>query len=213
METLKSSLDTIMFSGYVAGAFCLGGFIYTSGALGSISNDITAIEKNESAEKEKKLDESARGASAILLDDMKEEKSKRVDVYTSLKNYFDTYFILSAIILSLLVLCTGGLYNTVNGLDFVKCLADDWGYNLARADFIYLYGGLYTVILLLFYVPAKMRFNEITVPDPLKKQAGATDNKWYSFLKNPFSNLKESLIAVSPLLVSIVQSLFDTLFK
>jgi hypothetical protein len=103
----------------------------------------------------------------------------------------------------------------VNSLDFIKLPDDDWGYSPARTDFIYLYGGLHTIILLLVYIPAKMRFSEINIGEEgastNEKKTG--DDKWYNILKNPFGQIKGVLIAASPLIASLVQALFDLLFN
>jgi hypothetical protein len=226
LRTLGTSLAMIAVLGYAAGAFCLSGFIYNAAMLTSVSNDVKVS-------KEKILDkEQAPGYdkdNATLQQEIKMLKtgiaSKKIAVDNLLK-YFNNYFILSAIILSLMVLCTGALYSTVSSLDFIKLLEDDWGYSPVRTDFVYLYAGLHTVILLLIYVPAKIRFNEIkTLFDGIelddknaeRNTANGTDKetkgKWYDFLKDSFNAMKGTLLAVSPLLASLTQSLLDMLFK
>jgi hypothetical protein len=95
----------------------------------------------------------------------------------------------------------------VNSLDFLKLLINNWGYQPVGNDFIYLYGGLYTIILLLVYVPAKMRFSEVDMPDNDQPTTTLIDK-----FKNPIGKISGLLVATSPLLVSIIQSLFDILF-
>jgi hypothetical protein len=150
-------------------------------------------------------------AEQILLDSKVAEQDEQQTVFSKLTKIFQTYFLLAATILSLMVLCTGALYSTVNSLDFIKLLADDWGYSPARTDFIYLYGGLYSIVLLLVYIPAKMRFSEVDISD--KPPVPAENAKWYDFLKDPFGALRGTLVATSPLLVSLIQSLLDVLFR
>lgn len=193
MRSLTTSMAMVTVLGYLGGAFCLAGFIHTAAMLGYFTRQINraAIEAGPSAT-----------ASTALTTEQK--------IYIGLQSAFQTYFILSAVILSLLVLTTGALFSTVNSLDFVKLLSDDWGYSPARTDFVYLYGGLHTVILLLVYIPAKMRFSEITikgVPD------APPHGKWFDTIKSPFGPLKEVLIAASPLLASVVQSMVDIFFN
>jgi hypothetical protein len=220
MKSWKISLRLMMALGYIAGAFCLAGFIYKAAMLGyfvkTIKTKKKEIEKQQ-AELKKVTDSNAPQAvidtTAAALGDNQTANSKDKAIYQSLYTSFHTYFILSATILSLMVFCTAGLYTTINSLDFVKLLQDDWGYSPARTDFIYLYGGLHTLILLLVYIPAKMRFSEINLGAEPATNGNPDSEKWYDFLQNPFSHLKELAIAASPFLASLIQSLFDVAFK
>lgn len=195
MSSLSRAMWWTTIIGYIAGGFCLAGFIYTAGSLGFIRDNLESIRQ-------------LAGTNSVS----DEEKKRQATIYLNLRKYFNTYFFLSSVILSVLVLCTGGLYTVVNSLDFVKLLSDDWGYSPARSEFVFLYGGLHTVVLLLVYIPAKMRFSEMMIEDTGKPLQDG-DKKWYEIVKNPFGQLKEVLVAVSPLLASLLQSLFDILFS
>lgn len=226
MYHIKDSMLLIQVLGFAAGACCLAGFIYTASLLAyfarSVKTSRNSIKETRAAllELSATQDESKTEAQMksqtekeVELAESTEQEKKDKEIYEGLKGFFSTYFIISAIILSLLVLCTGGLYSIINNLDFVNLLSDDWGYSPVRNDFIYLYGGLYTVMLLLVYIPAKMRFSEISFAGEEGNNGEAgKETKWYQFLKNPFSQIKELLVAASPLLASLVQSLFQALF-
>lgn len=218
MKSLPITLSLVQILGYIAGSFCLAGFIHTAAMLGYFAKDISVRKKKIETQNKLDISEVIKNCETnsesnqdelTLLRNIQLENKK---IYISLYDFFNTYFVLSAIILSLMVLCTGALFSTVNSLDFVKLITDDWGYSPARTDFIYLYGGLHTVVLLLVYIPAKMRFGEIDiVGEDVKPQQA--NSKWFDFLKSPFSQLKNVLIVTSPFLASLIQSLFDLVFK
>lgn len=194
MRGFNRAMKGMMFIGYLAGACCLAGFFHTASMLGFFARCINSNVKSPNDDK------------------LSEEDLKNLDIYNKLKKYFDNYLLLAASILSLLVLCTGTLFSTVNSLNFIKLLADDWGYSLARPDYILMYGALHSVVLLLAYIPASFSFSEIE----LKRPATAEAEKKRSFqdiLKTPMSRLGDIVIAASPLLTGVLQSVFETMFK
>src|SRR5690606_9236140 len=104
-------------------------------------------------------------ADLLIMEEIQTEQNRDKAIHDGLGKTFHAYFILSAILLSLLVVSTGALYSAVNSLDFIKLLTDDWGYSPVRSEFVYLYGALYTIILLLIYVPARIRLEESAVAE------------------------------------------------
>jgi hypothetical protein len=226
LSTLSVTVKVIFFLGYATGAFCLAGFIYNAAMLTYVSKNIKS-KKGEFLKKQATLDTDKTNVNLQQeIETIKSDIADRKIAFKNLLKYFNNYFTLSAIILSLMVLLTGALFSTVNSLDFIKLLEDDWGYSPVRSDLVYLYAGLHSVILLLIYIPAKIRFNEIkTLFDEINpgSENGGTDapngsseqtkGKWYDFLKDPFNALKGTLLAVSPLLASLVQSLLNMLFN
>lgn len=211
METLNNKLDWIVYLGLIAGAFCLAGFIHSGVLLGYFAKELK--KSNQTQDLNMKL--SRKDASLPSVEEIqviKEEQEKHRDkiIYLGLSNAFQSYFILSAVLLSLMVFTTGLLYSAVNSLSFIKLITDDWGHSPARSEFVYLYGALYTIILLLIYVPVRIRLTEFdTSSDPQSVVQG----NWKNFGKSMFDQLKGVLIAVSPLLTSLVQALLDLLFN
>jgi hypothetical protein len=189
MRGFQTAMNGMMFIGYLAGACCLAGFLHTASMLGFFAR---RIKEYKEADKQKL------------------EAERDLAIYNKLKKYFDNYLLLAASILSLLVLCTGTLFSTVNSLDFVKLLSDDWGYSLVSPDYIYLYGALNSFVLLLAYIPASFSFSEIELEPTTPK---GEKRGWQDILKIPMSRLGDVFIAASPLLAGIVQSLFETMFK
>lgn len=201
MRNHTSFTGWFTFMGTVSGALCLAGFIYTSSMLEAKAKPVV-----EAREKVTVLNLAEKSATEQL-DAQKEEVKQELD-WEKLFGIFNTYFILASIILSLMVMNIGTLFSLVNSLDFVRLLTNDWGYSPVRTDFLYLFGGLCTLVLLLVYIPARMRFAEKDIPE-LKTDGG----RFFEFLKNPFKFFPGMLAAASPLIVSIVQSLIDMLFK
>jgi len=223
MRGLRSTMNWITILGYICGSACLAGFMHTSAMLGFFAGKIKKKTK-EIGEKKVAMAQStaANDANAVAGHEadahrLEDERTEQREIYNNLLKIFNAYFVFAAMILTLLVLCSGGLFSLTNSLDFMRLLADDLGRSAARTDFVYLYGGIHTVLLLLFYVPAKMRFSEIDlVPaDGDGKAAPPEDgtSKWKNFFNAPLSQLKELLVVVSPLLASLAQSLFDMFFK
>jgi len=241
MGTLGGFLSFANVLGCVAGAFCLAGFIVSVSMLGYFADKlkVQTVKVREQREEVKKMAPAASGASpglgaaaasavlagaaaaeakAIECTDEEEAKHKfYADQFRRLLGFFHRYFILSSVLLSLVVLCTGALYNMANSLSFLKLLSINWGYSPAGGDAVYLFGGLFTAILLLVYLPAKMQFGDVQLQLPRDEERrdddDDDDSKWYGILEQPFSWLRGGLIAASPFLLGLVQGLLGLVMK
>ncbi|HEX3934244.1 MAG TPA: hypothetical protein VHW43_06160 [Puia sp.] len=227
MRTLGNLLSFVNVLGCIAGAFCLTGFIHSASMLGYFSDKVkkqtTKVRvQREEVKKSIVSSQAAPGApmaageaKAIECSDQEEAKHKEyADQLRKLLGFFHRYFILSSILLSLVVLCTGALYNAANSLSFLKLLLVNWGYTPAGGDAVYLFGGLFTAILLLVFLPAKMQFGDAQLQ--LTPDAGEhddDDSKWYGLLEQPFGWLKGGLIAATPFLSGLIQGLLGLLNK
>ena len=222
MRTLGNFLWFVNVLGCISGAFCLAGFIHSASMLGYFADKVktqTSIVREQREEVKKTMTPGAATtpveAKAIECSDEEEWKHREyADAFRKLLGFFHRYFILSAILLSLVVLVTGALYSTVNSLAFVKLLRVTWGYSPASGDAVYLFGGLFTAILLLVYLPAKMQFGDVQLrlPDS-DRHDDDDDSKWYGFLEQPFGWLKGGLIAASPFLSGLIQGLLQLVTK
>ncbi|HEV2481558.1 MAG TPA: hypothetical protein VGS79_17930 [Puia sp.] len=227
MRTLGNFLWVANVLGCISGAFCLAGFIHSASMLGyfadKVNTQTTRVrEQREEVKKTLVTQQVAPGAAASPVEvkametsDAEEAKHKEyADQFRKLLGFFHRYFILSAILLSLVVLCTGALYNAVSSLAFIKLLTVNWGYSPASGDAVYLFGGLFTAILLLVYLPAKMQFGDVQLrlPDDAGRRYD-DDDKWYGFLEQPFGWLRGGLIAASPFLSGLIQNLLGLLTR
>lgn len=223
MRTLSNFLLFADVLGCVSGAFCLAGFIHSASMLGYFADKVNTQTTKVRIQREvMKKALVAPGApttpvevKAIEGSDEEEEKHKLyAGQFRKLLGFFHRYFILSAVLLSLVVLCTGELYNTTNSLSFVSLLRINWGYSPTSGDTVYLFGGLFTAILLLVYLPTKMQFGDVQLrlPDD-SRVPDDDDDEWYGFLEQPFGWLRGGLIAASPFLIGLIQNLLGLLTK
>lgn len=212
MDTLRTSMRLTTLLGYITGSLCIAGFLLTSGLLSSFANQF----KTDFRGTDTKLYRRENGKRMLAF--AKSYDSETKAVFLKLLDIFNTYFILISIVLSLMVFCTGTLFSAVNSLDFVRLIADDWGYSPARSEFVYLYGALHTTIVLIVYLPAKLRFDKL---EGLFNQVAATGDtaettpksKWSSLLNFQMESLKNILVVVSPFLASLLNNLFAILVQ
>lgn len=205
MRTLGNALWFVNVLGCIAGAFCLAGFVHSASMLGYFADKLkvqTDKVRVQRVEGEKKVEDETK-------------HTEYADQFRRLLGFFHRYFILSSILLSLVVLCTGALYNATNSMSFLRLIAVDWGYSPASGDAVYLFGGLFTAILLLVYLPAKMQFGDVRLqlPDDGGRRDEDDDSKWYGVLEQPFSWLRGGLIAASPFLLGVVQGLLGLVMR
>jgi hypothetical protein len=227
MRTLTSFLNVANVVGCIAGGFCLAGFIHSSSMLGffaeRLRNQTSKVRKQREVVKTMMAPApagapppTAEAKEAIKCSDEQAVKHEEyADQFRKLLGFFHRYFILSAVLLSMVVLCTGALTNAVNSLTFIKLLTKNWGYSPAGGDAVYLFGGIFTAILLLVFLPAKMQFGDVQLDLPRDDQDKDDDNdsNWYSLLQQPFSWLKGGLIAATPFLSGLVQGLLGLFMK
>lgn len=227
MRTLGAFLWFANALGCISGAFCLAGFIHSASMLvffaDKLKTQTTKVkQQREEVKKTMAFQQATSGLTATPAElkakecsDEEEAKHKEyADQFRRLLGFFHRYFILSAILLSLVVLCSGALYNAANSMSFLQLLKVNWGYSPAGEDAVYLFGGIFTAILLLVYLPAKMQFGDVQLQLPHEEgEHDDDDSKWYGFLEQPFSWLRGGLIAASPFLSGLVQSLLGLLMK
>jgi hypothetical protein len=134
--------------------------------------------------------------------------------YMALKTAFDNSFICSAIILSFCVIWTGIMVSAVNSTEAFRYYFLLSGKYAIPNDFVYLLGLMHTLILLIFYIPVKMKFNNLTVTQAVASDTGTGGASQSSSI---FSALSDSigplLITISPLLASLVHSLLSLITK
>jgi hypothetical protein len=128
-----------------------------------------------------------------------------------IKQLFSTLITFAALTLSISVFTTGSLFSAVNSMDFIKKITQDIGYSPLRYDCVYMYGIINTVLLLFFYIPARLYINDLNkelAENGIVAPAGATTTG--NGIK--FLSLKDFggiLVAGSPLIASLLQYLLD----
>jgi hypothetical protein len=208
---------------YLAAVCCFTGFLYTSRILGNMLRAIgakTAAQKVQVVKRDALLSLSLVAAapptpevtdltSKIAQSDA--DMAPLKDDYARLRKYFSIFFVTSAFLLSMVVLQVGALYSATNSLDLVRFLTAPPAKYLIRPDFVYLFGGVYSLLLLIFYVPVKITMlnleNEIPslVGDGSGKPPG-----WLSSFTGGLKGLTGVIAASSPLLIAIIQYIVQT---
>lgn len=125
------------------------------------------------------------------------------DQYKTCKRYFNFFFAITAVILSVLVIWVGSLFASVNSLDLFVFLRQRTGYSFLPYDFVYLYGALHSLLLFIFYVPVKLRLLSMSfsIPEEQEGDSGAVKDTFKKILVR----FVEILAASSPLLTAILQ--------
>jgi hypothetical protein len=144
------------------------------------------------------------------VDDNTKEVETLKDNYQLCNRYFRFFFGASAIVLSVLVIWMGSLFQAGNELDLFHLYAQETGHPFLPNDFVYLYGGLHSLLLFIFYIPVKMRLMSMSFAIPGDGGTTAeTEPDWQGYLKKFFSRFVEILTASSPLLAASLEKLFS----
>lgn len=171
--------------GYLVAILCFGAYLFLSNKLEMLNYDAQQKGKDLSMDTE-------------LQDKFKE-----------LKSAFDTTFLFSAIILSVFVLWTGLMFNAVNGLEAMRFYNQLSRSPFISYDFVYLVGLMHSLLLLIFYVPVRLRFNSLDIKkadDAIRENQGV--NKYF---KAFWESIGTVLITASPLITTILQKFISNL--
>lgn len=203
---------------YLAAICCFAGFLYTSRILGNMLKTIGAQAVAQKAEVVKRnsllsLSLVAAAAPPPEVNDLTTriaqsdaDMAPLKDDYARLRKYFSIFFLTSAFLLSMVVLQVGALYSATNSLDLVRFLTAPPAKYLIRPDFIYLFGGVYSLLLLIFYVPVKITM--INLENEIPSLAGDGSGKppgWLSSFSGGLKGLTGVIAASSPLLIAMIQ--------
>ncbi|HEX7844920.1 MAG TPA: hypothetical protein VF476_03905 [Chitinophagaceae bacterium] len=140
---------------------------------------------------------------------------KATTKYEQFRQLFKRFFYGISLLLALLVFCTGALYSACDTVDFIRMIKSDMGFSPVRHDFVYLYSGLHTLLILLFYLPAQLIINnhkpeETTIPITATTNTTSQPPPGIlTGLKNQVKGLGNVLIAGAPLVASFVQWLLS----
>jgi hypothetical protein len=101
--------------------------------------------------------------------------------YRKLKSSFNNSFLCSAIVLTVFVVWVGILFNSVNNMEVMRFYTLLSGYPFLNYDNVYLLGIMHTLLLLIFYVPVRLRFNLLQIKQETddKKSDSSGNNKKY----------------------------------
>ena len=74
---------------------------------------------------------------------------------------FINLLLISSIVLSSIVLTTGVLFTSINSMDFIQKLSGDLGYTPLAYHYVILIAVLSSLLLALFFIPAKLHLLEL----------------------------------------------------
>jgi hypothetical protein len=137
--------------------------------------------------------------------------SALADDYKKLRSHFTIFFYTSAFLLSMIVLATGSLFSAIGSLDLMRFLNLPPSYTFVRNDFVYLLGGLYSILLLIFYVPVKISLINLESQLPDTTIPGTDENTWLPVFSSGLRTTASVLAASSPFLISIIQYILQSL--
>jgi hypothetical protein len=174
----------LFFCGLIVASLFFGGYLI----MGDVLKELTLLRAKNSGEV------------------TKEESDAIDDICQIASSYFQKYFITTAFSLAGVVLVTGVLFSAVNNMDFAKLYYSSFGKNLVNYDTVYLFGGLYSLLILLFYLPLRLTFSQLNVKYAENPQS-ADDGKFFS--KDLMNRFKELITISTPLLAGVVQMIID----
>lgn len=170
--------------GYLVTAGCFGMFLHMSMALDQ-------------------LDEYAQSAGLSL-----SANQLLKDNYNVLKNAFNDSFLATSFILSIFVLWLGTGFTAINHTEAMRFYRLYSGSEFLNPDYVYLVGAFHTVILLLFYIPVKVKFNSLGITYQAVTANPANTSKIGATI---FESISSLLVTASPLIASLVQKILGSL--
>ena len=127
-----------------------------------------------------------------------------------LKKGFDQAFGVSALILSTFVLWMGVTFSGINETEFMRLYRFYSGKPFLSSDLIYLTGMIHTLLLLVFYIPVRLKFNNSALAAEASKLQETNGKKiWKTVLESAIT----ILVTASPLITGILQQFLDAWFK
>lgn len=175
--------------GYVATVLCFTGFLFFSNKLELFDEGL------------RRNGQSVKTNPSLLAD------------YNRLKTDFNTCFFLSAAILSFFVIWTGLLFRAINSMDAMKIYTQLSGKPFLNYDLVYFIGLFHTLLLLIFYIPVRLRFNALEVKQADDAMALSNMGGVKKTFKTMWDIITTIIVTASPLLTGILQKIIGGLFE
>jgi hypothetical protein len=184
MDGFISRLTSYSFFGYLVAALSFTGYLF-------IASEIYALQKKyETSDDVGKLNVQT--------------------TFVTAKKYFSIYFYITATILSIVVLWIGSLFSAINSMDVMRYYRYISGVSFLPNDFVYLFGGLHSLLLLIFFLPVQLNMFNLSSAIPALGANQNSDNSWSTLLKNLGQNFGNLIIVSSPILASLLHGLISS---
>ncbi|MCG2616771.1 hypothetical protein LZZ85_20900 [Terrimonas sp. NA20] len=185
LDGFSGRLTWYAFFGYGVTVLCFGVYLFLANKL-------------------QLLNEFSRGA-RLSEDQALQEK------YLALRKAFDLAFLISAIILSIFVLWMGVMFSAINDLEIFRFYRELSGKNFFDNNLVYLNGLLHSVLLLVFYVPVRLQFNQLRLTKEQKDYEDERDSNTKKIFKSFWEGISAILLTTSPLIASLIEKLLSSL--
>jgi hypothetical protein len=203
--------------GYAISFLCLAGYLYIADFLHQLQNKFKrASDAYTKLVDEKKRNGNQKPEEIEQSEDVKQkadEKSTVKEQFARAKKYFNLFFGMTAAVLSVLVLCASSLYSSTNSLEVFRFYEHLSSHKYFSGDFVYLYGGIHTIILLIFVLPARFKIYDLNTSIPDLQDTDDAGKTASGVLKNVGKVIGEVLVVSSPLLASFVTNVINSLFN
>lgn len=138
-----------------------------------------------------------------------DNKNLKSDKYQEIESLFDAAFVSCSIVLSVFVLWCGVLFYSINSTDIMKIYEQISGRPFLNPDLVYLIGLFHTLLLIIFYIPVRLKFISLRV---VKDVAQGEQFKQINIAGILSEFLPKILVTASPVLMSLFQNIFSKLF-
>jgi hypothetical protein len=208
--------------GYIVALFCFAGYLYIADLIHQLQGVYKEGDRKLAENRKTALAEAANDPAKIALineqpaiKDQIKENDLIKEHYKSAKKYFDIFLLMSALVLSVVVLMTGSLFSSINSMDVFRYYRYISGQSYLSGDLVYLYGGLHTVLLLIFVLPVKFKIYDMNMTIPELRDSNSIGGD--KSIKTVFSGVKNTigdiLLVASPVLASFLERIVTSLFS
>lgn len=145
-----------------------------------------------------------------LLDPETLTATQKQDQYMRLSRAFNFSFLCSALVLTVFVIWAAMLFNAINSTEVLQFYKLETGKAFLNNDFVYLIGLIHSLILFIFYIPVKIRFNSLDITKEQKQLAEAGLTPGTKFWKNALEVFSTLFVTTSPIIASLIPELLKT---
>ena len=208
--------------GYFVAILCFGGYLYIADLIHQLQaayreglSRLTELIKTKRAEAGNDKERLAAIDEDAQVKQQHSANERIKDNYKQAKKYFNVLVWMAALVLSVAVLLTGSLFSSINSMDVFIYYRSLTNSNYLSGDFVYLYGGLHTILLLIYVLPVKFKIYNMNMTIPELEsgngEGGAKQAK--TVLSGVVTTLGNILLVTSPVLASFIENIIKSLFN
>ncbi|WEK34102.1 MAG: hypothetical protein P0Y53_16565 [Candidatus Pseudobacter hemicellulosilyticus] len=222
MQGFACRLTIYAILGYIVAWLCLAGYLYLGDTLHQLHKKINskAAELKQKKQAETILagaDEARLAAIDKLpaLQLLSQQLQLLTEQHKKGKTFFNLFFGMATLVLSVLIFWVASMLQATNSLELFRYYKAVTGTDYLSNDFVYLYGGLHSILLAIFVLPVKFRIMEMNAsfPDLSRPGEDTSTPGWQNLLKNIVSLISQLLVVSSPLLASFLQNMLSSFFQ